>query len=71
MHVFVTVATGWAGSAVAKKLIGPGRKVTELVPSRPHERSVQLRTGPCPVRHRQRDGMRDTRDIAAGEGASY
>lgn len=46
MHVFVTVATGWAGSAVVKKLIGAGRKVTELATSRLHNRSEQLRSGP-------------------------
>jgi len=67
MHIFVTGATGWVGSAVVAELVGVGHRVSGLV--RSDDKAAALAaTGAAPVRG-SLDDLDVLREAAAGADA--
>ncbi|WP_138495086.1 SDR family oxidoreductase [Paenibacillus pinistramenti] len=63
MHVFVTGATGYIGSAVVRELIGAGHTVTGL--SRSEEKAAALKTAGAEVRYGTLEDLDTLRSAAA------
>ncbi|NHZ84026.1 NAD(P)H-binding protein [Massilia sp. CCM 8695] len=67
MHVFVTGATGWLGSAVVQELIGAGHRVTGL--SRSGEKAIALAAAGATVLHATLDELDVLQAAAAAADA--
>jgi nucleoside-diphosphate-sugar epimerase len=67
VHVFITGATGWVGSAVVKELIGAGHRVTGLV--RSESKAAALAATGATVLHGTLDDLDTLRGAAAGADA--
>ena len=67
MHVFVTGATGWVGSAVVQELITAGHKVTGL--SRSEGKATGLAASGAPVLHATLDDLDVLRNAASAADA--
>jgi nucleoside-diphosphate-sugar epimerase len=63
MHVFITGATGWVGSAVVEELIGAGHQVTGL--ARSSDKATSLAATGARVRRGTLDHADVLRDAAA------
>ena len=67
MHVFVTGATGWVGSALVAELIGAGHRVTGL--ARSEEKGAALAATGAAVLRATLDDQDALQDAAAGVDA--
>src|SRR3546814_12376692 len=67
MHVFVTGATGWVGSAVVQELIDAGHQVTGLV--RSAEKAAALAATGAKVLLATLDDLDDLRNAASAAAA--
>lgn len=67
MHVFVTGATGWVGSAVVEDLLAAGHEVTGL--ARSTEKAASLAAAGAKVVHATLDDLDTLRSVAAAADA--
>ncbi|MFK4073727.1 SDR family oxidoreductase [Ectopseudomonas khazarica] len=67
MHVFVTGATGWVGSAVVEDLLAAGHEVTGL--ARSTEKAASLAAAGAKVVHASLDDLGTLRSVAAAADA--